>query len=278
MLRPYRHISIKITTSLVNWFHYLFVGKIWENHYGLVLSAVVLLALMMCGSAASTPVESSTHGVVDRINYGVIFKREQDLLISREYWLHTFHIELPKRFNLQQVPSCDVQYNCNTSKCDVLYECRMLHSLVTQVHNLHASLFSDYNETMKTIKTLIPQTTHFGKDRNYRSLLPFIGKMYKGLFGLATMDDVNIMASHINAIAKRTNCLAKALEQHSKHLSSFISVTDKRMTNLMHGVKANNELITNVVKVMNGKFQNLELSVLNISSNNNISKARTFCT
>ena len=142
----------------------------------------------------------------------------------------------------------------------------MLHSLVTQVHNLHASLFSDYNETMKTIKTLIPQTTHFGKDRNYRSLLPFIGKMYKGLFGLATMDDVNIMASHINAIAKRTNGLAKALEQHSKHLSSFISVTDKRMTNLMHGVKANNELITNVVKVMNGKFQNLELSVLNISS------------
>ena len=142
----------------------------------------------------------------------------------------------------------------------------MLHTLVTQIHNLHQSLFSDYNETLKEIRTLVPQTKILQNGRQVKSLLPFIGKLYKGLFGLATMDDVNIMASHINAIAERTNGIAKALEQHNKHLSSFITLTDKRFTNLMKGVKNNNNLITSLVQSMDNKFQTFEHTVLNISS------------
>ena len=75
------------------------------------------------------------------------------------------------------------------------------------------------------------------------------------------MNDVNILASHINEIAKRTNGITKALEQHNKHLSSFISLTDKRMTNLMKGIKNNNNLITNLVSNMDNKFQTFQHTV-----------------
>ena len=224
------------------------------------------MALVVSTGATSTPESSPASRVVDRINYGVVFKQEQDLLISREHWLHTFHIVLPKRFKLTKVPSCNVKYQCNSPQCDIGYDCRMLHTVITQIHNLHQSLFSDYNETMKEIRTLIPQTNLLQNGRQKRSLLPFIGNLYKGLFGLATMNDVNILASHINEIAKRTNGITKALEQHNKHLSSFISLTDKRMTNLMKGIKNNNNLITNLVSSMDNKFQTFQHTVLNISS------------
>ena len=78
------------------------------------------------------------------------------------------------------------------------------------------------------------------------------------------MNDVNILASHINEM--RTNGITKALEQHNKHLSSFISLTDKRMTNLMKGIKNNNNPITNLVSSINNKFQTFQHTVLNISS------------
>ena len=205
----------------------------------------------MDGSAAT--IESKTD-IVDRINYGVIFRSNQDLFISREYWLHTFHVQLPKRFRLVPVPTCS-----NFSHCE------LLHNLALQVHSLHEGLLSEFNETIKSIRTLIPQTTMFGKNRKGRSLLPFIGKLSRGLFGTATMDDVNIMAGHINAISRKTNQIARALQQHGQHLSSFITVADRRMTNLMSGIKANSHLITNLAQNVNSRFQVFQHDIINIS-------------
>ena len=243
-------------------FTYFIVGKFWGNQYSFTLVLVVILTLITTSSATI----QKSRETVDRINYGTIFQREQDLLISREFWLHTFHIPLPKRFKVSKIPSCDVKYNCTEPQCNIVYNCQMLHTLVTQIHSLHESVFSSFNHTMRNIRNLIPQSKKFSFDRVTRSLLPFVGKMYKGLFGLATMEDVEIMASHINAITRRTNGLVKAFEQHNKHLSSFISVTDKRMTNLMNGIKLNNKEIVNMVNVMNFKFKDFENTVLNISS------------
>lgn len=91
---------------------------------------------------------------------------------------------------------------------------------------------------------MIPQTKITSNQRQSRSLLPFIGSLSKSIFGTATMDDVNILAGHINALNHKTERLAVALQQHGAHLSSFISLTDKRMKNLVHGIKANSDYIT----------------------------------
>ncbi|KAK3097873.1 hypothetical protein FSP39_014042 [Pinctada imbricata] len=234
-------------------------GKTWGNWYTLTLLATVTLVLVTSGAEGRV---KDTVDVIDRVNYGTVFKREQDMLISREFWLHTFHIPLPKRFKVSRIPTC--LDSCNETGCRVEYMCQMLQVLVTQLHGLHQGVLSNFNETMKTIRRLIPES-RFGKDRNLRSLLPFIGQLSRGLFGTATMDDVNIMAGHINEIAKRTNGLVKAIEEHGKHLSSFISIADKRMTNLMSGIKANNKQISGLARVVNLKLINLQYTILNIS-------------
>ncbi|CAC5404909.1 unnamed protein product [Mytilus coruscus] len=91
----------------------------------------------------------------------------------------------------------------------------------------------DLKETIQAIKVLVPQIKLFESSRNGRAILPFIGSMAKGLFGLATMSDVQLLANHIYALNAKSRSITEALQQHSDHLSSFGKVIDKRTSNLM---------------------------------------------
>ena len=79
------------------------------------------------------------------------------------------------------------------------------------------------------------------------------------------MDDVNILASHINALKTKTENIAKVLQQNGAHLSSFISITDRHIKNLVQGIKSNADYITMVATSFNSKLLNLENSFTNIS-------------
>lgn len=57
------------------------------------------------------------------------------------------------------------------------------------------------------------------KAKSKRAILGFVGSLSKTLFGTATMDDVNILAQHINALTSRAILLTKAVTQHSNHES-----------------------------------------------------------
>ncbi|CAC5400728.1 unnamed protein product [Mytilus coruscus] len=107
-----------------------------------------------------------------------------------------------------------------------------------------------YNEapTIQSVSTANPTTdsrleSGTGFDTDHISIsgsdkLPD-GSLAKGLLGTATMGDVNLLASYINEINKRTRLMAKALEQHGDHVSSFMSLVDKRTTNLIDGIQNN---------------------------------------
>ena len=75
--------------------------------------------------------------------------------------------------------------------------------------------------------------------RSRRSLLPFLGDLSKTLFGTATVEDVNTLARHINALTKRSRSMATLLAQHEDGLSSYITSANNRMDSLMKGVKEN---------------------------------------
>lgn len=157
-------------------------------------------------------------------------------MLAKENWLHTFHVELPKRFQLSKVPFCNVQNRVRESSCT------LLDNMVNLIHGLHEETLAHLNQTLLNIRTMIPQTQIL-KKRQTRALLPFIGSLSKSIFGTATMDDVNILAGHINALNTKTEKMAKALEQHSAHLSSFISLTDSRIKNLIRGIKDNSNFM-----------------------------------
>ena len=58
------------------------------------------------------------------------------------------------------------------------------------------------HKTLMEICNMVPESNlNFNKSK-LRSLLPFVGTLAKGLFGVATMTDVNILANHINQLIK----------------------------------------------------------------------------
>ncbi|CAG2232505.1 unnamed protein product [Mytilus edulis] len=120
-------------------------------------------------------------------------------------------------------------------------------------------------DTIKAIHTLIPHSTILSSKRSIRSFLPFIGSLAKGLFGTATMSDVNLLARHINALNKRTELLTDVLHQHGDHLSSYMSVMDNRTTNLMSGIQTNSKEIATLANSMNLSLVTLQQSMFNIS-------------
>ena len=74
------------------------------------------------------------------------------------------------------------------------------------------------------------------------------------------MNDVNIL----NAMNIKTENIAKALQQHGVHLSSFVSLTDRRIKNFVKGIKSNADYITMVATSFNSKLLNLENSFNNL--------------
>lgn len=125
------------------------------------------------------------------------------------------------------------------------------------------------NHTVKSIHTLIPQTTFRDirkSSRVTRSLLPFVGSLFSGLFGTATMNDVNILASHINSLTKVSNNMVNTLHQHAAHISSFMKVMDRRTTNLMRGIETNYVQITRLTNLFNTTLNEFQDSFSNIST------------
>ena len=73
---------------------------------------------------------------------------------------------------------------------------------------------------------------------------------YPNLFGTATMEDVNILKAHINALTKNSRQVAKFMKMQTHHFTSFMATTNKRFDNIQESVRENFEAITNLSKVI----------------------------
>lgn len=166
--------------------------------------------------------------VQQRINYGVIFQHTSDLVLAEDIWYHTYEIEIPEIISVPALPTCTM--NNRT--------CLAMSHVLAQLNSLRLETATQLNDTVNSINELVPESK-VHKSRSKRSLLPFIGTLSKGLFGTATMDDVKVLASHINQLTKLGIRLTRSLSQHENQLGSFISSANNRMDNLMSGIKDN---------------------------------------
>ncbi|CAC5368923.1 unnamed protein product [Mytilus coruscus] len=219
----------------------------WSASFGMMV--------IFCGVSVGAMTTKETD-IIQRINYGVIFKEEAKMYLAKESWLHTFKVSLPEHFSLPNISFC---YENST-------QCNYFNSIISFVRHLQDTTKIHLVESIKNVKTLIPQNDILLIKRNARSFLPFIGSLAKGLFGTATMGDVNLLASHINEINKRTRLMARALEQHGDHLSSFMSLVDKRTTNLIDGIKKNSVEILAIANKFQMSLENTQSFFLNTTT------------
>lgn len=231
------------------------VGIKWTNQFTTLIQRIVVLALMVTVVVGQPQMPEASLKMVPRLNYGVIFQQEHPMHLAREYWLHTYSLDIPHPVLGNQMPRCRHGH----------MSCHILNTVTLQIASLRSKTLVNVNASLERILNLIPQSSIVNERRYQRSLLPFIGDMVSGLFGTATMDDVNTLARHINALVTRTNIITKAVKQHGSHLSSFMKVVDDRMTNLKNGIENNFKTLNNVLHNFRFTYEHLELTLTNIS-------------
>lgn len=79
-------------------------------------------------------------------------------MLAQEYWLHTFQVPLPTRFNIKKVPFCSIQYSAGNFLL-------VANNLAKFIHGLHEETLVKFNEALQTFRNLIPQTKIVGNNR-----------------------------------------------------------------------------------------------------------------
>ncbi|WAR11068.1 Y054-like protein, partial [Mya arenaria] len=135
--------------------------------------------------------------------------------------------------------------------------CRKWPNALTKVELWNRSL-ELYNDTIthitKTIEHLENIVPEHNPTINRRSLLPFIGKIGKGLFGFATT------AIYVNQLIKKSYALGKGFEEDNDVLQSFIKHTDSRFTIIFETITENHNLIFNLSNELLNNFRKIHLT------------------
>ena len=218
---------------------FLVLGPFSLSMLSVFLWSLILLCCLMG--------EVNGKETIQRMNYGVSFQYRSAIQLSNEYWLHTFKIPLPAKLQLPSIGTC--HKNKET--------CALISHVLAQINTVRAETSTRLNNTLETVYKLIPETQHV-KGRGKRSLLPFLGQLSRSIFGTATLDDINVLARHINELSKRTMKISNAIEQHGAHMSSFMEKANKRMDNLMTGVKNNEMAITYIHTQLQTSIRDLQ--------------------
>jgi hypothetical protein len=143
--------------------------------------------------------------------------------------------------------------------------CEYINKVVTEINNVKINTKYFINESINT--NLIPEKEHIRKSRSKRSLLPCIGSLSKSLFNTATMDDVNLLAKHINVLNRLNRKLVASVHHHEDHLASYMQTANNRMSNLMSGMKENEVTITHILSQLYDSFDDLEKTFSSVCKN-----------
>lgn len=206
---------------------------------------MLMIALM---ALCTTTVSGNLPSELQRLNYGVVFEPTAELQLSEETWIHTFEIELPTNLNMMDLPVCTKGKQT----------CEAVNRVLLEISQIRHETELIINSTLESVFKLIPERQLNEQSRSKRAILSFIGDLSKSIFGTATVEDVRMLANHINALNKITSKVVSTVEQHEENLASYIKTSDERMSNIIKGVEANEYAIENIQTQFKNSLGNIE--------------------
>ena len=137
------------------------------------------------------------------------------------------------------------------------------YAVLSNIHRMQIDTKVELNHTLSYIQDNVP---HIKMPKRVRkALLPFIGGLSKSLFGTATMEDVNILKQHINALTKNARQVSKFIKSQNQHLSSYMSTANERLDNIQQSVTDNFYAITNLSHIVTHQVQQVESNLLELT-------------
>lgn len=189
-----------------------------------------------------------------RLNYGILFEKQANVHFSNDVWMHTFQIRLPVKKGMKLISPCKGKDFCEN-----------FNKLANELNILQLQTTRELNQTITTLKNIIP-TKSKNNNRKKKAILGFIGELSKSIFGTATVSDVKLLAQHINALTTRTVKLTKEMAIHSDHQSSFMSIINKRISNIVNEMKDTHDEIDLLQNVIRNNTKALEKLFFTISN------------
>lgn len=177
--------------------------------------------------------------VLQRLNYGMLFKHVGTLQPASDFWMQTFQIVLPDKIYLNQT-----KVRCNIPNSE---GCKPTKKLFDVMYTIKANAQNHLNGVIEEIEQIVPQVV-IPTSRSTRSILPFIGDLSKTLFGTASERDVQLLAKHIQALEDRDKTKADEVEKLENHFSSYMSTFNHRLDNLDGIIQDNHQALTTLAK------------------------------
>ena len=174
---------------------------------------------------------------INRLNYGVMFQHAGEVSAVTDIWKHTYAVSLPSNEKLFMDPSAPLTYFDNVTRSNLVRHCPPDDAASIAGHKMICNMWAGnakfpdeiytnghdrLTELVQAIHSLIPKHENGSKGRVTKSLLPFVGSIFRGLFGTATVDEVRVLESHVVQIAKLQDSQAKVLQKSEEHMSSFV--------------------------------------------------------
>ena len=83
-----------------------------------------------------------------RLNYGMIFQQQEQIIIARDFWYHTFELEMPSSLTISRLATCKRD---NAT-------CRRISHFLSPLDSVRAETAARLNNTIQSVEELIPET------------------------------------------------------------------------------------------------------------------------
>lgn len=151
----------------------------------LFIFVVVVIGLLLMITVM--PLSDSVLTTINKLNVGALFKREQNVWIATDNWLHTISFQLPPQ---QLVEIHDSALMGLLSSNNTMARA-VAKTVFSQRQHLHYFVHD--------IRTLVPTVDYF---RKRRGLCNFCGSILGTAFGVATRHDVARATSAVRHLQK----------------------------------------------------------------------------
>ena len=191
-------------------------------------------------------IQAITGKTIQRMNYGVLFKHVGLIDSAEQYWKHSFEIKLPTG-----VISTDIPIKVVEDRADLII------STLKHVRIMRINATETLDNTISQIKQLLPNHNILDDKRMTRSILP-LGNIFKGLFGVASESDIDVLRNHMKEMSTKTNKLMTAFKSNTQLMNSWMTAIDKRVNNAMDGLAQTYNLTTQLAQSLNKEMYVLD--------------------
>ena len=180
--------------------------------------------------------------VVDRTNWGVLFKQVARLYHSDYMWQHTYQVDISD-IQSYLISSKMVLPDLCSDNSTVL--CTEFYQSVRMIDMFRRDAINMLNSTVSMIYQLIPHKEIQGhlQERSERAFLPFMADISKSLFGTARQKDLVTLQKQIQLLTNQFNDNQAVDENTVEQMTSFMAKANQRMSDLFEGIQSNHALI-----------------------------------